>query len=325
MPGEQHHYVPKFLLKNFTHGKKPKIFVYDKSNDKRFHTNIKNIAAESGFYDIEVPEGILTLEPGLAHLETHASGIIKKLTQENSIRSLNEHDIAILAVFLAVQFVRTKEHRLRFEHLGKLLEKRMREMGATDENIEGLKRGPDGTSQDKLIGLKSVLDANEFVPYFLNKAWVLFETTHKHPFFISDNPLTLHNELNHGPYGNLGLAVRGIEIYLPISTTLCLGLLCPSIAEQFQKAQENMKILDAIAPGLADSAMNKPDAARAFCDGLANGSPIKIIEDSVTMLNSLQVMYSSRFVYCETDSFELVERMIRDNGKFREGLKPSVS
>ena len=67
MPGEQHHYVPRFLLRNFTQGKKPQIFVYDKSNDKQFRTNIKNVAAESGFYDIEVEDGFLTLEPGLAH------------------------------------------------------------------------------------------------------------------------------------------------------------------------------------------------------------------------------------------------------------------
>src|SRR6267142_1853992 len=31
------------------------------------------------------------------------------------------------------------------------------------------------------------------------------------------------------------------------------------------------------------------------------------------MMNSLQVMYSSRFVYSETDDFSLVEQMLRDN------------
>ena len=54
MSKELQHYVPRFLLKNFAKGKKPQIFVYDKSNDKQFKTNIKNIAAETGFYDIKV-------------------------------------------------------------------------------------------------------------------------------------------------------------------------------------------------------------------------------------------------------------------------------
>lgn len=325
MPGEQHHYVPRFLLKHFTRGKKPQIFVYDKSNDKQFRTNIKNISAESGFYDLEVDDGVLTLEPGLAQLEANTSGIIKKILREKTLKALDGHEVAILAVFLAVQFVRTKEHRLRFEHLGKLFAQKLRDMGATEDNVVEYTKSGTGLSEEKLIGFKSVMGAKEFVPYFLNKVWVLFETTNRHPFYISDNPLTLHNEVDHGPYGNIGLAVRGIEIYLPISTTLCLGLLCPSIAQEFQKAYENIRRLDRVAPGLADSVMNKPGAARAFCDGLVNGTSIQVIEDNVMMMNSLQVMYSSRFVYCESDYFGLVKKMIDDNEKFREGLKPTVS
>ena len=81
MPGEQQHYVPKFLLKNFTRGKKPQIHVYDKSNDRRFKTHIKNIAAEAGFYEIELEDSVLTVEPSLSDLETHASAIIKKLIE----------------------------------------------------------------------------------------------------------------------------------------------------------------------------------------------------------------------------------------------------
>lgn len=325
MAGEQHHYVPRFLLKHFTRGKKPQVFVYDKSNDNQFRANIKNIAAENGFYDIEIDDGILTLEPSLAHLEANTSVIIKKILKERTLKTLDEHEVAILAVFLAVQFVRTKEHRLRFEYLCELLAHKLRDMEESEENIAEQTKITTGLPEDKLIGFKSVLGAKEFVPHFLNKVWVLFETTVKNPFYISDNPLTLHNEVDHGPYGNIGLAVRGIEIYLPISTTLCLGLLCPSIAEEFQKAYENIRQLDQVAPGLADTIMNKPEAARAFCEGLVNRTPIQVIEDNVMMMNSLQVMYSSRFVYCETGSFDLVKRMIGDNEKFREGLKPTVS
>lgn len=325
MSAEQHHYVPRFLLKHFTSGKKPQIFVYDKSNDNQFRTNIKNIAAEHGFYDIEVDDEILTLEPGLAHLEANTSGIIKKILKERTLKTLDEHEVAILAVFLAVQFVRTKEHRLRFEHLGELFAQKLRDMGVSEENITEQTKSKTGLPEDKLIGFESVLGAKEFVPHFLNKVWVLFETTIKHPFYISDNPLTLHNEVDHGPYGNIGLAVRGIEIYLPISTTLCLGLLCPSIAKEFQNAYENLRQLDQVAPGLADTIMNNPEASRAFCEGLVNGTPIQVIEDNVMMMNSLQVMHSSRFLYCETDYFDLAKRMIKDNSKFREGLKPTLS
>jgi hypothetical protein len=322
MQGEQQHYIPRFLLKNFTRGKKPKIFVYDKSNDKRFHTNIKNISAENGFYDLEVEDGVLTMEPGLARLEANTSGIIKKLIKDRNIKSLSEEEVAILALFLAVQFVRTKEHRLRFEHLGIQLAQKLHDMGASEENIKELIGSSGSVPEDKLFGLRSLVEARGFVPHFLSKAWVLLETTPRNPFFISDNPIGLHNDMDFGPYGNLGLAVKGIQIYLPISSTLCLNLLCPTIAEEFIKGYDNLRLLDHVAPGLADSGMKRRAFARAFCDGLVNGTPIRVVEDNVTLINSLQVVYSSRFVYCESNAFELVERMIRDNRKYREGLKP---
>lgn len=264
MAGEQHHYVPRFLLKNFTHGKKPNIFVYDKSNDKRFRTNIKNIAVENRFYELKLPDGILTLEPELADLETNSAQIIEKLIQEKSIRALNNDEVKKLAIFLAIQFFRTKEHRLRLEQKVKLIVQKLRDGGATEENIEEVTKGPTGVPMNKLIGLSLILDAKEFVPYFLNKVWVLFETTYRHPFFISDNPITLYNEINHLPYGNIGLAVRGIEIYLPISTTLCLGLLCPTIVDEIQKANEIIEKLEEISPELVDSTMKRSIEERMF-------------------------------------------------------------
>jgi len=325
LAGEQQHYVPRFLLKNFTHGKKPKIFVYDKWNDKCFQTNIKNVAVENGFYDVEFENHVLTLEPGLANLDTNSSIIINKLTRNKAVKNLNENEIVILAVFLAVQFVRTKEHRLRFSHIGKLFSEKLKDFGVTDTEAEKLKNETNEIKKTKLYGLKSVIGANDFVPHFLNKEWVLFETTRKFPFFISDNPITLHNQIDHGFYGNIGLAVKGIEIYLPISSTLCLGILCPTIGDEFRKGYENIKMLDRINPDLANSLMNNPLVARAFCEGLVHGTPIKVIPDNVTFINSLQVMYSTRFVFCEGNTFELVKRMINDKKKYRHGIKPTVS
>ncbi len=325
MPPAQHHYVPRFLLKNFAHGKNPQIYVYDKSDDRSFRTNIRNVAAERGFYDLESGDSVLTIEPSLAHLEANSSRVLKKVLRQRTLRCLDADGVAILAAFVAVQFVRTKEHRLRFEHLSELFAERLREMGTTEANIEELVKGPPDPREEKLFGFRAVVGVKDIIPHFLNKAWVLFETNRKSPFFISDNPATLHNEIDHSPYGNIGLTVRGIEIYFPLSTTVCLGLLCPSIAVEFEKAKRNLKLLDEVTPGLADKSMNNPAAARAFCEGLATGTPIQIVEDNVTMMNSLQVAYSTRFVYCETDTFALVERMIRDNEKYRNALRPTIS
>jgi len=46
-------------------------------------------------------------------------------------------------------------------------------------------------------------------------------------FYLGDNPvLALNNTRDFGPYGNIGLAVPGIEIYLPLTSDLlavCMG------------------------------------------------------------------------------------------------------
>lgn len=325
MSKELQHYVPRFLLKNFTKGKKPQIFVYDKSNDKQFKTNIKNIAAETGFYDIEIEGGEFTLEPGLSHLESNTSGIINKIVKERSILHLDEKERAILAVFLAVQFVRTKEHRIRFEQMGDLLREKLIAIGASEENIAELIGLQDGVPEEKMIGFKSIMDAEEFVPHFLNKTWGLFETNAKHPLYTSDNPITLHNENDYGFRGNIGLAVKGIQIYIPLSSTLCLGLLCPSIGDEFKKGYQDIKFIDKHLPGMVNKHLKNADATREFCECIENGTPIQLTEDHVTFMNSLQVMYSSRFVYCQEESLGLVKEMVTDDDKYRTGLKASAS
>ena len=258
-----------------------------------------------------------SLEAGLSRLEGKAALIVKKLVKERNVKRLDEDEVTALAVFLAVQLVRTKEHRLKFEHIRQLSAERLKAEGASEENIEELLGNPIEAHEEKLHGLLAFLQVKEFAPHFLNKVWVLCQTTRKGPFFISDNPITLHNDTNYGLYGNLGLAVKRIQIYMPISSTLCLWLLCPTLAEEWRKEYENIRLPDEVTPSLADSM----EALRAIHERVENGTPIKVTKDTVMLINSLQVAYSSRFVYCEIDNFDLVEKMINDNPECREGLK----
>jgi hypothetical protein len=209
-----------------------------------------------------------------------------------------------------------------FQHLKELVKNDLQKRGVSEEEIQRLTTGLDDLPEDKLFGIRSIVAAKEFIPHFLNKVWVLYETIPQAPFYISDNPIGLHNDLNHSPYGNIGLAVKGIQVYLPLSSTLCLALLCPSIATEFQRGYENLKVIDRTAPGLANSLMSRPETTRAFVEGFVTGSPIRVVEENVTMMNSLQVIYSSRFVYCQKNLFSLVERMIKDNEKYRQALRP---
>ncbi len=312
------HYVPRFILKRFAQPGTSKVWAYDKWKGTAFNPNIRKIAAEKGFYNLELDEETVTIEPVLAHLEGNASTIIGKIVDSRSLITVDTEARAILAVFLAVQFVRTKELRIKFETVTRLMVEKLTQMGATETQLKELTDNRPEAA--RILGIKSVLGANYFVPYFLNKTWVLFQAERSDALYISDNPVVMHNENEYGPYGNIGLAVKGIEIYFPISSRYCLGLLCHSIGEELRKAYYNMQK----RPELSNL-MKDPAVVKAFCQGVVLGTPVPLVKDNVTMLNSLQVTYSSRFVYCPTDDFSLVRRMIKDNPKYKEGLKPKVN
>jgi hypothetical protein len=322
LPKSQH-YVPRFLLRNFTSGGKQLIWAFDKHKDITFQTNIKNVAAERGFYDIKTSDSVLTLEPGLAKLEDKTSSIISELIKSKRLTSLGEESRKTLAYFLTVQFVRTKQHRVIIDALQGSLAAHLEKRGATTADVERLIGLPTEESSKKL-SLRTVVGALEFVPLLLDKTWVLFETERWDSLYISDNPMTLHNRQDHRPYGSLGLAVPGIEIYFPLSTTVCLALMCSSLGQESVNALERLQFLDQ-AGVKVDNFLEDASATREFCAGVVNGTPNLLKKENVTMLNSLQVTFSSRFVYCETDNFDLVRTMIKDDPKYRHGLAPTMS
>lgn len=102
------HYVPRFLLRNFGTGKKDKVHVFDKLTEKVFFPNVKNIAAESRFYDFEIEGQELTIEPGLSMVENFAKPIIKSILDADSLAHIRVDQRARLSIFLAIQFARTK-------------------------------------------------------------------------------------------------------------------------------------------------------------------------------------------------------------------------
>src|SRR4029453_17497765 len=85
----------------------------------------------------------------------------------------------------------------------------------------------------KTMSLMMLAEPNEIPIHILDKTWLLFETDAATPFYISDNPVAMQNLVERrGPgRGNLGLSVRGIEIYLPISSLMTLGFFCRSHEE----------------------------------------------------------------------------------------------
>lgn len=313
------HYVPQFLLKQFTSGKKPQVWVFDKTTGKKFKSHVKNVASEKGFYNFRFKGNELTIEPSLSDIETHASKIIKDIVRKNSISDLSDEDRLFLSHFFALQFVRTKQHRQLFRDLSETLRDTLKKRGEDISQIKDYVEVDDKTL--KFHGIRSILKSGEYAPYFLNKSWVLFKTTKSHPLYISDNPVTLQNMIDHGPYGNIGLAVRGIEIYFPLSKTLALGMFCPSHEEEFRKTYEKYKLIMRVDPELGSRSIKDSSFISQIMNGFEKKETVPYRAESVVNHNSLQVIFSSRFVFSSSDDFSLALKMIRDNQKLKFGPK----
>jgi hypothetical protein len=50
--------------------------------------------------------------------------------------------------------------------------------------------------------------------------FIVTKNNAKVPFWTSDNPVALQNEYDQAPFGNLGIAPKGIEIWIPIIPNL---------------------------------------------------------------------------------------------------------
>jgi hypothetical protein len=316
------HYVPRFILRHFTE-KKEQIWVFDKQKNRKFKTNIKNVAAESGFYDFDFAGNKLTFEPSLAEFEGQVAKVVKKIIKEESLANVGNEEKLLLSRFLALQFVRTKQWRHMWKNMTEALVQSIRKKGWNPEDIEGYK---ELTDEDiKLYHMQFLYKADEFIPYFFEKIWVLLKATKKHPFWISDNPISLQNMNNFGSYGNIGLAVKGIEIYFPLTKKLSLGLWCPSHKEEFDKHYEEYKYLARVTPKMLAQVVKDPLYLEQLKVGMDEGRAISSKYENIINHNSLQVKYAARFVYSSNKDFSLAEEMISSHPELREGPKIQVS
>lgn len=315
------HYVPKLLLRNFTSGSKEQLWAYDKWNDRAFRTNIQNVAAESGFYEVKSREGTLSMEQGLTRLETMTAGIVRQIISERSISTLSDNDRDILAGFVAVQISRVPHWRENMLAIDAALRDAVTRWGFDPSEVEGYEFMD--AEAAKRVACLNLTEAHELSPHILNKTWLLFETVTEAPFYISDNPVVMQNQTDRGPRGSLGLAVPGIEIYLPIGKTLSLGFYCGSHERKILGMLEQFRRV----------ALRDPAAARKLGAGpllkweaaIKKGTPFRSDADNVMNHNSLQVAQSERFVYSASSDFSLVEEMLRTNPELRSGPRPNVA
>jgi hypothetical protein len=126
---------------------------------------------------------------------------------------------AALAFLVAFQLLRTKAHRDRWKSIEEATVKMVKAHGGKMQDVKGWEPETEDTlKRNHLLSIQGAL--SEFTAIIAGKDFVLAEPAEGRTFYLGDNPVVMANSRDFGPYGNLGLAVLGIEIYMPLAADL---------------------------------------------------------------------------------------------------------
>lgn len=264
-------------------------------------------------------DSYLDFESKFTYLENLAKPVLESIIANETVSFLSPMDLATLCCFVVVQHLRSKSSRQSYS--GIFQEAKLRFPGLKTNDI------PEYFSDEeyeKFCLLKINLDKiDEIAAHLINKKLILLKKCCAGELYISDNPLVMHNYNDFGPYGNIGLGVPGIEIYLPISSDLVLGFLCPSIVDGFHKerAKAEQKISElqlkvfvegalALQSGVSVilDAKERLQQAKAKIAMLVDSQYAPISKDILIFLNGLQIQWPTDLLPQERRIFLLRTR-----------------
>jgi hypothetical protein len=336
---QNQHYVPKHILRQFLSDENgERVTVYDKHEERTFVTSIKNVMAERRFNDFTFDEDWrVSFEPLACIAEDQVLPAYNKVLSERRLDGSPEQKAA-LALLMAFQFVRTKAHRDRWQDLEDMLRDMVEGSGGRMQDVQGWEDWRPSTEDDlkrhHLISIHNSL--GEFARIIGEKDFLLAKAARDRSFYLGDNPVCLNNARDFGPYGNIGLGVPGIEIYLPLSSDLLLCAWCPSILEELRRthaegrASRRAEALAAVTAGrisaaqmrtLLDQIRPAEEWIETLLQNAAEGRPIDSNDDNMDYYNSLQTSYAFRYVICQNADFGLAKKHNREFPQFRKGRR----
>lgn len=331
MAAQNQHYVPKFILRQFLSDERnERVSVYDKQTQKVFVTSIKNVMAERRFNEFAFSDDwMASFEPVACAAEDQVLPTYRKVLEERRLDHSAEQKAA-LAALLTFQFLRTKAHRDRWQAIEDAIVERVEASGGKMQDVRGWEDWQPGAEdtlkRDHLLSIQR--NFGEYAHIISAKDFVLAEPAPGRSFYLGDNPVCLANARHFGPYGNLGLAVLGIEIYMPLAADLMLCAWCPSILEDLRRgniAAKHKRREELIARVIAGeipaaemkklierlSALERP--IEELLAAASEGRPVSSNNDNMDYYNSLQTSFAHRYVVCRKGDFTLADRLSREN------------
>jgi hypothetical protein len=329
------HYVPQFILRQFlVDESKEQVSVYDKHKDRGFTTSIKNVMAENRFHDFRFEDWIVSFEPIASKIEDLCLPTYQRVIETRCLEG-SPQEKADLGFLMAFQMLRTKAARASFQEIGAAMKDKVEAMGHRVEDILGWEpQTEDTVKRATLMAIRDALPS--YAEIIALKEFRLAEAAPGRSFYLGDNPVCLHNARTFGPRGNLGLAVPGIEIYLPLSSNLMLCAWCPSVIEEIRKDYDERKrkftnlLLGHLMAGRISAATMKTQMESireswkpitAFIEASTLSTPMSSDIENMDFYNSLQTSNSYRYVVCQQSDFDLARRHNKEFPHLRKGRK----
>lgn len=213
------HYVARLYLRQFAYeaGKNPHIVAFDKTTRRTIRPSIKNIASELDFYESS-DTGIERL---LGKVEDGFTPAYRRLREAQSLDAIGTEDRAVIALFLAVQLIRTAEFRAQVKSTVSHIDEWSK---LHNHNLD-----PSYTTiteeQCRQVQISSMMTTIPGIAELMcQMKWIRLRNQTPMPFWTSDHPISFHNPRPSEITGNLGLRCRGIQVFFPLSPTLTLCL-----------------------------------------------------------------------------------------------------
>lgn len=216
---KKHHYVPRFLLKNFLDETK-RLFVFDKSKGVVFESNADDACHQNNFNAIEIESEKINLEHLYDEIDTSGSVVIAKILKQQHAWTLSRLEMEILARFVAAQYLRTPRSRKQINDFNNQL---IDFVKARTKNEMPANMMRMSEADIKLVALSSLQEIDEYASMILERHLVVAKTDE--PLYMSDNPIKLYNPR---PGKLPGLKVIGTDIYFPIASNRILCFMCES-------------------------------------------------------------------------------------------------
>ena len=318
---KRQHFVPQFLLRQFADEGGQHIYVFDKRTSRVFRANISKVAAENRIYDFDIDNLTASIEPGLAEFESKAADVLRRTLAAQSLERITILERTFLAAFVAQLLLRSPHRQALCDDMVYQAREKIRKMGTDPDKLAELKILD--ANETKIMTVSFLTDVwTEFIPIIALKTWVFHRVSQSEILYLSDNPVVMHNEMQFGPRGNLGLAVKGVEVYLPLSSSSCLAMYCPEMTtdleRKYREMQSSSEFLDRTPfPG-------RREIVEELFAAFRTGRPMPFDSSNVEFVNSLQVWSAERYIYAARDNFELAKDMLGKNPQLKFGPRASV-